>query len=136
MRIKILLGVAIGQLAALITIIGILLSGITVTVGNPVETVTVANPVRTVTVSEIGSVVQVAVPTVADLYGYCFRRGSGYELSVTAVTGGLAQTVAEGTYTGDAASAIGRYAAYYYGGVGTLDFGEQSADCADLVGWQ
>ena len=123
---QVLLGVAVAQLVMLVAIAATLWSGITVTVANPVETVKV---------SDITSVVQVAVPTRADLYGFCYEQGSGYTLSITAVTGGLAQIVAEGKYTAAAASAIGLYAAHYYG-ASDLDFGDQSEDCSQLAGWR
>ena len=131
---KVILAVAAAQLLALVAIAAILWSG--VTVANPVDTVTVANPVETVKVSEIISVVQVAVPVEADLYGFCLSRGSGYTLGITAVTGGLAQTVAEGNYTEGAASSIGLYASRYYQKSEDLDFGDQSEDCSHLAGWR
>ena len=107
------------------------------TIANPVETVTVANPVESVTVTGIDTVVQVAVPSEgAELYGSCFEQGTGYRLSITAVSGGIAQVVSEGTYTRGAAEQVGLYAASYYNGGGELDFGTQSAECSDLLGWR
>lgn len=122
-----LVGVAVAQLVALVAIAVILRSGITVTVANPVESVEV---------SAITSVVQVAVPTKADLYGFCYKQGSGYGLSITAVTGGLEQTVADGSYTEKAANYIGLYASQYYNYSEDLDFGDQSEDCSQLDGWR
>lgn len=128
-----LLGVAVAQLAVLMAIVATLWSGIAVTVENPV---TVGNPVETVKVSEISSVVQIAVPTRADLYGFCYEGRSGYVLSITAVTGGLAQTVADGNFTANAASTIGLYAAHYYNYSRDLDFGDESEGCSQLDGWE
>ena len=81
-------------------------------------------------------VVQVAVPIEADLYGFCRKQGTGYVLSITAVTGGLAQTAAEGTFTESAASSIGCYVSQYYNDGFGIDFGDSSKDCSQLAGWR
>ena len=101
---------------------------------NPVTAVEVTNPVTEVKVSEIGQVVQVAVPTEADLYGFCSKVTGGYDLAIVVVTGGLEQVVAEGRYAESAAGSIARYAAAYYG-LEELGFGDASSDCSDLDGW-
>ena len=132
---KIIAVAALAQLAVLVVIAAILATGTTVTVSNPIDTVTVTNPVDSVKVPEIEAVVQVAVPTEADLYGYCRREGASYRLSVTAITGGLAQTVAEGLFTEGAANLVGVSAAAYYG-YPALTFGELSEECSHLAGWQ
>ncbi len=97
---------------------------------SPVETVKVSeitggvldvrevSPVETVRVSEITTVVQVAVPKDAVLYGYCSEAGTGYNVSIIAVTGGIEQTVAEGRYGRSAAESIAQYAATYFGNIG------------------
>ena len=118
---------------------------------SPVETVKVSEitggvldvrevkPVKTVRVSEITTVVQVAVPKNAELYGYCFKDsgpGEGYNVSITAITGGVEQTVAKGNYTRGAAESIAQYAASYFDVPGgELTFGESSSECSDLQGW-
>ena len=94
------------------------------------------SPIETVRVSEITTVVQVAVPKDAVLYGYCSEAGTGYDVSITAVTGGIEQTVAKGRYARGAAESIAQYAASYFGSPGgELDFGESSSECSDLQGW-
>ena len=94
-------------------------------------------PVETVRVSEITTVVQVAVPKHAVLYGYCSESGTGYSVSIMAVTGGVEQTVAGGKYTPNAAESIAQYAAsYFYDTSGELDFGESSSECSHLQGWR
>ena len=129
-----LLVVAVAQLVTLVAIaVALWWLGITVTVANAVE---VANPVETVEVSAITSVVQVAVPNQADLYGYCYKQGRGYDISISAITGGLEQTVAKGLYSENAASAVGLYAAHYYTYDADLDFGVSSEECAQLAGWR
>lgn len=102
---------------------------------NGVLSVMEVAPVETVKVSEITAVVQVAAPRDAELYGYCSESGSGFSISITAVTGGVEQTVAEGKYARRAAESIAEYAAAYFG-YDDLDFGDSSADCSHLSGWR
>ena len=94
-------------------------------------------PIEAVRVSEITTVVQVAVPKHAVLYRYCYEDGTGYDISIMAVTGGVEQTVAKGKYTRNATESISQYAAsYFYGTSGELDFGESSSECSHLQGWR
>lgn len=92
---------------------------------------------KPVTVTSIDQVVQVAAPQHADLYGFCRRNGTGaYLVEIDALAGGIVQTVAAGNYAEGAASAIGLYAAAYYLSGSALDFGEASAECSHLPGWE
>ena len=82
----------------------------------------------------VTNIVETAAPRDASLYGYCTRAGSGHELHVTAMSGGVEKLVAEGRYASAAAESLGAEIAAWYGT--SLSFGESSKQCdSDLASW-
>ncbi len=85
---------------------------------------------------EVTNVVQTSAPRNANLWGYCYEDSAedGYRISISAFSGGIEHTVAEGTYTAEAAASLGVSIADYYR-MPFLFFGASSVDCAHLSGW-